>query len=110
MNVRVGLPCPGRGEGFYESGLSFRGAGGAGPGARACRFAPENLIPAAASSPPPARAIYGQRMLLCLVIVVHKWQNWTRFQRRAEGKPRRADGAAATKNVFHTLGKRRRTG
>lgn len=24
-----------------------------------------------------ARAIYGKHMLLYLVIVIHKWQNWT---------------------------------
>ena len=66
---------------------------------------PGELDPAAVSNPPPARAIYGQRMLLCLVIVVHKWQNWTRFQSSAEGKPPPAGRAAATKNAFHALGR-----
>lgn len=31
-----------------------------------------------------ARAIYGKHMLLYLVIVIHRWQNWTGFYRYAD--------------------------
>lgn len=41
----------------------------------------------AVSNPLLVRAIYGQHMLLCLVVVVHKWQNGQASKEQRKGSP-----------------------
>lgn len=49
---------------------------------------------AANSNPPRWSQLFMARVLLCLVIAVHKWQNWTCFQRsKRKGSPHQAAAA-----------------